>query len=136
MTNRAWEIDQLTGLELESLVCGVDLVEIKPFERHLSLGKSHFLRRVYLPSELVECEGNARRLATRFAGKEAAAKALGTGIRGIGWKEIEIIHEASGRPQLKLHGRALVIAEEIGVREWAVSLSHGDEFALAFVVGR
>ena len=117
------------------LVFGVDLVEIESFGRHLSLGGDRFVGHVYLPSELAECQGHVKRLASRVAAKEATAKALGTGIRGIGWKEIEITTNQSGCPRLSLHHRAASVAEAIGVRGWSISLSHGDLFTVAVVIG-
>ena len=129
---------ETTLLEHEAtgpLVFGVDLVEIESFGRHLSLGGDRFVSRVYLPSELAECQGHVKRLASRFAAKEATAKALGTGIRGIGWKEIEITSNESGCPRLSLHHRAASVAEAIGVRRWLISLSHGDLFTVAVVIG-
>lgn len=74
------------------------------------------------------------RLAGRFAAKEAAAKALGTGWYGIGWKEVEIVRERSGKPTLKLHGRALVVATKQNLTKFEVSVSHEHEFATATVI--
>lgn len=77
----------------------------------------------------------AQRLAARFAAKEAASKVLGTGWHGLSWKEIEVTKHLSGAPALKLHGRALALAEQLGLTKFEVSLSHEKEFATAFVVG-
>ncbi len=71
----------------------------------------------------------------RFAAKEAASKVLGTGWHGLSWKEIEVTKHPSGAPALKLHGRAIALAEKIGLTKFEVSLSHEKEFATAFVVG-
>lgn len=72
----------------------------------------------------------------RFAGKEAISKALGTGIDGIAWTEMEILPDALGKPLVTLYGRALARAELLGLREWAVSLSHSDHYAVAMVVAQ
>ena len=77
---------------------------------------------------------NPASLAARFAAKEAVAKALGTGLGEISFTEIEIIRGASGEPLLHLHGDALAAAEKLGLREWAISLSHTQEQAVASVV--
>jgi holo-[acyl-carrier protein] synthase len=77
----------------------------------------------------------ASRLAARFAAKEAASKVLGTGWHGLSWKEIEVTKHPSGAPSLKLHGRAVQLAERLGLTTFEVSLSHEKEFATAFVVG-
>lgn len=75
-----------------------------------------------------------QRLAARFAAKEAAAKALGTGWRGVGWKEVEIQRLESGEPKLQLHGRAVALAEKRGLSAWEVSISHEREYAVASVL--
>jgi holo-[acyl-carrier protein] synthase len=74
------------------------------------------------------------RLAGRFAAKEAASKALGTGWYGVSWKEIEVVRLASGEPTLHLHGRAIAIAKRRGLESWEVSISHEREFATASVL--
>lgn len=77
----------------------------------------------------------ARFLAKRFAAKEAAVKALGTGFRdGLGLKHIAVDHDSLGKPLLRLHGPAALLAERLGVREAHLSLSDEAEYALAFVV--
>jgi holo-[acyl-carrier protein] synthase len=80
------------------LASGVDIVEIERFSRYIELGGDRFLRRVYSTEELANCRGQVPRLAGRFAAKEAIAKALGTGIRGIGWREMEACC-ATARPR-------------------------------------
>lgn len=77
----------------------------------------------------------AQRLAARFAAKEAASKVLGTGWYGLSWKEIEVTKHSSGAPALKLHGRAVELAKQLGLTDFEVSMSHEKEFATAFVVG-
>ena len=74
------------------------------------------------------------RLAARFAAKEAASKALGTGWRGVGFKEFEVTKELSGAPSLKLNGRAKLLAQGKGLSHWEVSLSHEKEYATACVL--
>ena len=98
-----------------------------------------FLRRVYTPGEIAYCmrkqKTSGESLAARFAAKEAAAKALGTGIsRGVSWLEMEVIRFPGHAPQIHLHGRAAERAERLGVRHSSVSLTHSRTEALAIVI--
>jgi len=95
-----------------------------------------FLNRVFTPGEIEYCRGRAPNLAARFAAKEAAMKALGTGFRGVAWKDIEVIRARSGAPSIKLHGRAEIRAQRLGLQEMALSLSHSRDYAVASVVAR
>ncbi|MDH7487385.1 MAG: holo-ACP synthase [Anaerolineae bacterium] len=113
---------------------GVDIVELARIERAVRRHGDRFLRRVYTEAELAYCRGDVGRLAARWAAKEAISKALGTGWRGIEWYELEVIREPSGQPQVALHGRAKAIAEELGLTQWALSLSHSQTCAVAFVI--
>lgn len=117
------------------LTTGVDIIEIDRIQRVLERWGDRFLRRIYTVEEASYCRGRAQNLAARFAAKEAAMKALGTGLRGVGWRDIEVVRNEAGAPSLVLHGRARVRAEALGVRELALSLSHSRNYAVAFVVG-
>jgi holo-[acyl-carrier protein] synthase len=121
------------------LTTGVDLVDIKRIERVLSRFGEKFLARVYTPDEIRYSRGRPAELAARFAAKEAAAKALGVGMRilspaGVAWRDVETLNEMSGKPYLILHGHARALAEAQGLTEWAISLSHDRDIAIAFVV--
>jgi holo-[acyl-carrier protein] synthase len=116
------------------LKTGIDIIEIPRIQVALERHGERLLQRVFTPAEVTECHGRADALAVRFAAKEAAAKALGTGIGPIAWKEIETLHRFSGEPYLILHGRAAKIAAALGLDNWAVSLSHSDQNAVAVVV--
>ena len=113
---------------------GVDIIEIERIEAVLRRHGERFLQRVYTPKEQAYCRGRAPELAVRFAAKEAVSKALGTGLRGIAWREMEILGDERGKPLVHLHGRAQARAEELGLSEFAVSLSHSRDYAVAFVV--
>ena len=118
---------------------GTDLVEIARMEASLARFGDRFLERIFTPGEIAYCnarrKGAAESLAARFAAKEAAAKALGTGIsRGIGWKELEVVRHHGQPPQLRLHGRAAERAAYLGARHHSLSLTHGRDHALAVVV--
>ena len=122
-----------------SLSVGVDLVELERIARVVGRYGDRFLTRIYTPEELLHCRGRVPELAARFAAKEAVSKALGVGMnhisaQGIGWREVEVLSDRRGKPLLKLSGRAHDLADEQGLREWAVSLSHERAYAMAFVV--
>ncbi|HEX77784.1 MAG TPA: holo-[acyl-carrier-protein] synthase [Dehalococcoidia bacterium] len=114
---------------------GVDIIEIPRIEQALERWGNRFLNRVYTSAELAQLGHRKPSLAACFAAKEATMKALGTGRRGVGWREVEVIHAPSGQPRLRLSGRAQHRARALGIRSLAVSLSHCRDYALASVVG-
>ncbi len=114
---------------------GVDIVEVHRVQGALDRFGERFLNRIYTELEIRFCRGRVPELAVRFAGKEAVMKALGTGIRGVGWKEIEVVRDRGRAPRIELHGRARARAEKMGIKSLSVSLSHSDQYAVAFVVG-
>ncbi|HEX8217958.1 MAG TPA: holo-ACP synthase, partial [Chloroflexia bacterium] len=116
------------------LQCGVDLIEIDRIQLALDRWGERFLRRVWTEREIAACRGRYRELAARFAAKEAASKALGTGIVGIIWRELEVLSDGRGKPLLFLHGQARARADELGLNAWAVSITHSRNLACAFVV--
>ena len=118
-----------------TLTTGVDIIEIERIRQAFERWGDRFLRRIYTEGEASYCRGRAPNLAGRFAAKEAAMKALGTGLRGVGWKDIEVVRNQAGAPSVRLHGRAKTRAETLGVRELSLSLSHSRNYAVAFVVG-
>ena len=118
------------------LSTGVDIIEISRVSRVLELYGQRFLNRVYTPGEIAYCRERPANLAARFAAKEATMKALGTGARGVSWKDIEVVHLKSGAPVIKLHARGKRRAEQLAVQEISVSLSHSRDYAVAFVVIR
>jgi len=116
-------------------------VEIARVERALARFGDRFLERVFTPEEVLYCRARTAELAARFAAKEAVSKALGVGVRmmarnGVSWREVEVVGDRLGKPLVRLHGRAVARAAELGLTEWAVSLSHTREHAVAFVVAR
>nr|MBC7244691.1 holo-ACP synthase [Chloroflexota bacterium] len=116
------------------LSVGVDIVEIERIQRAITRWQGRFLTRIYTPAELALCRGRVPELAVRFAAKEAISKALGTGLSGVLWCEMEVLADARGKPLVRLHGRAAARADELGLREFAISLSHSCDYAIAFVV--
>jgi len=113
---------------------GVDIIEINRIAAAIERYGERFLKRIFTAQEIAECRGRAEAFSVRFAAKEAVTKALGTGIGPVNWLEVETLHHLSGEPYLILHGRAEKIANYLGLKTWAVSLSHSKEFGVAMVV--
>jgi holo-[acyl-carrier protein] synthase len=117
---------------------GVDLVETARIGESLERHGEHFIRRLYTPVEIAYCEkfkNRAERYAARFAAKEAAFKALGTGWReGVRWLDVEVVNQASGKPELVLRGRAEELSRALGVTRTGISISHADHYAVVQVV--
>jgi len=117
---------------------GVDIAEVRRVQAAIERRGTPFLRRVYTPNEIEYCErfkNKFERYAGRFAAKEAAMKALGTGwSRGVRWVDIEVVREASGRPTIVLAGEACRIADRLGVKRISLSITHTEEQALAQVI--
>ena len=130
----------MTGSKMETLAqasgsaIGVDIIEIARIGRAISRWQDSFLKRIYTRAEL-EGHSNISSLAARFAAKEAVMKALGTGARGVGWRDIEILTNGSGAPLVRLHGRALARSRKLGVAQFSISMAHSRKYAVAFVVG-
>lgn len=116
------------------LATGVDLIEIARIDEVASRHGKYYLERVYTPAELEYCGRRAESLAGRFAAKEAVAKALGTGIGDVSWKDIEILGDEQNAPVLRLYGMAESKAKELGLTTWSVSISHSQSHSVAFVV--
>lgn len=113
---------------------GVDIVEVYRLDRAILRHGDRLFERFFTTQELIDSAGHTPALAARFAAKEAVAKALGTGIGVVGWKEIEIINGPRREPHLHLHGNAKERALELGLGTWSVSLSHTHEHALAIAI--
>ncbi len=116
------------------IATGVDLIEISRIEEVIARHGNHYLDRIFTPAELEQCGKRAESLAGRFAAKEAVAKALGSGIGDVTWKEIEILGDENNAPLLSLHGVAKQKANELGLTQWSVSISHSQSHSVAFVV--
>lgn len=113
---------------------GIDIIEIERIQEAIDRWGHKFLRRIYTASELTLYRGKTEALAVRFAAKEAVMKALGTGTKGISWREIEVMAEPGGKPLVHLYNKARTKAAELGLGNLAISLSHSREYAVAFVV--
>ncbi len=117
---------------------GIDITEVPRIAAAIDRFGGRFLRRVFTAGEIRYCESKANRAeryAARFAAKEAAMKALGTGwSRGVRWRDIEVSREPGGRPTLFFHGKAGEFAAKLGTVHVALSLSHTEEQAIAQVI--
>lgn len=116
------------------LSSGVDLIEIERIRDAIERHGDKFLARIFTEAEQRECGGRVASLAARFAAKEAAAKALGTGIGDISWLDIEVIGDENNAPHLYLYKEGEKMAKKLGLSNWSVSLSHTESQAIAFVV--
>jgi holo-[acyl-carrier protein] synthase len=126
-------------LNLTPSAIGIDLTEVDRIRDMLARHGDRFKQRTFTAGEIAYCDSCADpaiHYAARFAAKEAAAKALGTGVwaEGVDWRDIEVTKEASGKPVLNLHGGALKHAEKQGVHSALISLTHTKETALAQVM--
>ncbi|MBE9534362.1 MAG: holo-ACP synthase [Proteobacteria bacterium] len=117
---------------------GVDIVKVDRIEQAVERWGDRFLKRIFTPAEIERCQQRARPaqcLALRFAAKEAFAKALGLGMRkGLRWRDIEVVHDHLGKPDLLLHNQAQRLLEAMEARRTWLSLSDERESALAVVV--
>jgi len=115
---------------------GVDKVAISRIENSLLRFSNRFVERVYTDAEyeLAKAKGVGRRLAMFFAAKEAVSKALGTGFVGFGMKDVEVIYQPSGKPDIVLHAGALAQAKALGIAHMHLSLTDDDGTAMAFAI--
>ncbi len=117
--------------------CGTDMIECQRIAAGIDRFGERFLNRFFTAGERADCDDRPQRLAARFAGKEAVSKALGTGIGDLRWLEIEIrVDNPRRRPELVLHGAARALADDMGLTEWDISLTHTQTMAAAIVVAQ
>ncbi len=113
---------------------GIDLIDIDRIVAVLARHPQRFRRRVLTEHEDRYCGNRVERVAGRWAAKEAISKLLGLGVRGVGWREIEVLPNRSGQPQVWLHRRAAARAQFLGLDEVSVSISHERHMAVAVAV--
>ena len=115
---------------------GIDIIEVARIQKQISRGDK-FKERLFTPLEIAYCESKKNRqqnYAARFCAKEAFFKALGTGWReGLGFKQVEVINDEKGKPEIRLHGKAQQLAADAGITNIQVSLTHLKEIASAIV---
>lgn len=118
---------------------GTDIAEVERIEKMIRDHGDHFLERVFTPAEIAHCSGrreSAPHFAGRWAAKEAVMKVLGTGFtKEVGWTDIEVLTEPSGRPAIVLHGSTRTVADRLGIGRVLVSISHTKHYATATAIG-
>jgi holo-[acyl-carrier protein] synthase len=117
-----------------NVAVGVDMIEVERVRKVYEHHGERFLTRVFTPEEVRQCRGKPARLAGRFAAKEAISKALGTGLRGVSWREMEVVQLRSGRPSVRLHGVAKIRAEQLGLNAFDVSIADLAQLSIAIAV--
>lgn len=124
-----------TGSPVGMTELGIDIVKVQRIREALERFGARFSRRVLTDAEQRYVRDRAETLAGRWAAKEAVSKVLGLGVRGIGWREIEIERLPTGQPAVRLHGRAARRAEQLGMARVSVSISHEADYAVAIAYG-
>ena len=118
--------------------CGIDLVKIERIEKIIKRWGNNFNSRIFTPLERDYCEkkrvNKFQSYAGKFAAKEALLKALGLGLRGTKWKEIEIKNDELGQPVIDTSGKLKSIASTKGVSKYFITISHTKEYAIAQVI--
>jgi holo-[acyl-carrier protein] synthase len=114
---------------------GIDIIRIDRIRASLERFGQRFTNRVLTPAEQAYVRARPETMAGRWAAKEAVSKVLGLGVRGIGWRDIEIERLPTGQPAVRLHGRAAERAEQLGMGRIAVSISHESDYAVAIAFG-
>lgn len=116
------------------LRCGVDAASISRLAEVNPRIRARFIQRVFTAAEQAQARGSNVTLTSLFAAKEAASKALGTGIGKVHWQDFEILHRPTGEPRIRLHGLAKHIAGARNLNKWAVSITHEGNLVVASVV--
>jgi len=114
---------------------GIDIIKVDRIADTLERFGSRFADRVLTPAEQRYVRDRPETMAGRWAAKEAVSKVLGLGVRGIGWKDIEVERLPTGQPAVRLHGRAAARAQQLGMGRIALSISHESDYAVAIAFG-
>jgi holo-[acyl-carrier protein] synthase len=114
---------------------GIDIIKVERIRAAIERFGERFSRRVLTPNEQRYVRSRPETFAGRWAAKEAVSKVLGLGVRGIGWRDIEIERLPTGQPAVRLHGRAAARAEQLGMERIAVSITHESDYAVAIAFG-
>ena len=117
-----------------NIAVGIDIIEVERVRKVYEHHGERFLKRVFTEMEVRQCRGKATRLAGRFAAKEAISKALGTGLHGVSWSEMEVVQLRSGRPTVTLRGNAKRRAQFLGISAFDVSIADLKDFSIAIAV--
>jgi holo-[acyl-carrier protein] synthase len=114
---------------------GIDIINVERIRAALARFGTRFTRRILTDAERAYVRDRPETLAGRWAAKEAVSKVLGLGVRGVGWREIEIVRLPTGQPTVRLHDRALRRAGQLGMERVAVSITHERDYAVAVAFG-
>ncbi len=114
---------------------GIDIIKVDRITKALAKHGRRFPRRILTEAEDAYVRDRPENLAGRWAAKEAVSKVLGLGVRGVGWREIEIVRLPTGQPTVRLHDRAKRRADQLGMERIAVSISHERDYAVAIAFG-
>jgi holo-[acyl-carrier protein] synthase len=123
----------LVGLGISEL--GIDIIKVERIRASIERFGERFSGRVLTPAEQRYVRLRPETFAGRWAAKEAVSKVLGLGVRGIGWRDIEVERLPTGQPAVRLHGRAAARAEQLGMERIALSISHESDYAVAIAFG-
>jgi holo-[acyl-carrier protein] synthase len=125
----------LSGPPAGTTELGIDIINVERIRNALAKHGRRFPNRILTPAEDAYVRDRPENLAGRWAAKEAVSKVLGLGVRGVGWREIEIVRLPTGQPTVRLHDRALARARQLGMERIAVSISHERDYAVAIAYG-
>jgi len=125
----------LPGVPEGTTELGIDIIKVERIRAAIARFGDRFARRVLTDGERRYVRNRPENFAGRWAAKEAVSKVLGLGVRGVGWRDIEIVRLPTGQPTVKLGGRAAARAEQLGMGRIAVSISHEGEYAVAIAFG-
>src|SRR5689334_17537643 len=114
---------------------GIDIIKVERIRASIERFGERFSKRVLTPKEAQYVRLRPETFAGRWAAKEAVSKVLGLGVRGIGWRDIEVERLPTGQPAVRLHGRAAARAEQLGMERIALSISHESDYAVAIAFG-
>jgi holo-[acyl-carrier protein] synthase len=114
---------------------GIDIIKVDRIRASIARFGARFSERVLTPNERRYVRDRPETFAGRWAAKEAVSKVLGLGVRGIGWKDIEVERLPTGQPAVRLHGRAAARAQQLGMARIALSITHESDYAVAIAFG-
>jgi holo-[acyl-carrier protein] synthase len=114
---------------------GIDIIKVERIRASIERFGERFAKRVLTPNEQRYVRQRPETFAGRWAAKEAVSKVLGLGVRGIGWRDIEVERLPTGQPSVRLHGRAAERAEQLGMDRIALSITHESDYAVAVAFG-
>ena len=128
-------VSSAVGVPPGTTEVGIDIIRVQRIRETMDRFGSRFSRRVLTPAEQHYVRDRPETFAGRWAAKEAVSKVLGLGVRGIGWRDIEVERLPTGQPAVRLHGRAEARARQLGMERIALSISHESEYAVAIAFG-